>query len=135
MAELTLHIVQQFRSQQCITCGVTFALTSEFDNELRKSHQQFFCPNGHRQFYGGKSEAEIEREKANRLRQQLDQAEAHKRDLEKQISAAKGQATKLRKRIGAGVCPCCHRTVKQLAAHMANKHPDFAAAEPAGKAG
>jgi hypothetical protein len=27
--------------------------------------------------------------------------------------------------VAAGVCPCCKRTVKQLAAHMKEKHPEF----------
>jgi hypothetical protein len=29
-------------------------------------------------------------------------------------------------RTAAGTCPCCTRTFKQLAAHMKNKHPDYA---------
>lgn len=31
---------------------------------------------------------------------------------------------------GAGMCPCCRRTFKQLAEHMKSKHPDFDPARP-----
>lgn len=27
--------------------------------------------------------------------------------------------------VGAGVCPCCNRTFKNLARHMAGQHPGF----------
>jgi hypothetical protein len=37
----------------------------------------------------------------------------------------KGHATRITKRAKAGVCPCCNRTFKQLAAHMASQHPTF----------
>jgi hypothetical protein len=47
------------------------------------------------------------------------------------VTRKKNEAKKLRERARAGVCPCCHRTFKQLAAHMANKHPDYAEQEPA----
>jgi hypothetical protein len=46
--------------------------------------------------------------------------------------AYKGQATRLRNRAKAGVCPCCKRTVSQLARHMASKHPDFSTDADAG---
>lgn len=30
-----------------------------------------------------------------------------------------------KKRASAGVCPCCNRTVSQMARHMQAKHPDY----------
>ena len=36
-------------------------------------------------------------------------------------------ATKAKKRSIAGTCPCCHRTFRQMALHMRNKHPEFKA--------
>ena len=32
-------------------------------------------------------------------------------------------------RVAASVCPCCKKTFKQLAAHMKNKHPNYAEAK------
>jgi len=84
-----------------------------------------YCPLGHSYFIAAQGKAaELEkrllreRECSARLAAERDQAEASAR-------AQKGHATRLRKRAKAGVCPCCNRTFKQLARHMATKHPDF----------
>lgn len=44
---------------------------------------------------------------------------------EYQRRAQKGQNTRLKKRIAAGVCPCCNRSFANLREHMAGQHPDF----------
>jgi hypothetical protein len=99
----------------------------------------FYCPNGHGQHYLGKTEAQKLTEKLEeerRLRQRAEQnvamwaddaREAKDRaDKERhRANAYKGHATRITKRAKAGVCPCCNRTFKALAAHMANKHPQF----------
>lgn len=36
---------------------------------------------------------------------------------------AENSLQRIKKRVNNGVCPCCHRTFKQLAAHMKSKHP------------
>jgi hypothetical protein len=33
--------------------------------------------------------------------------------------------TRIKKRVAAGVCPCCNRSFKDLARHMAGQHPDY----------
>ena len=40
-------------------------------------------------------------------------------------AAAKGQLTKVKKRVGNGVCPCCTRSFTDLARHMESKHPAY----------
>jgi hypothetical protein len=35
--------------------------------------------------------------------------------------------TKIKNRVGHGVCPCCTRSFQNLARHMASEHPTFAA--------
>ena len=69
---------------------------------------------------------------ATPLKKQLDRERGLRRQeverreqTERQLRAQKGQNTKLRKRVKAGVCPCCNRTFKQLAAHMARMHPEY----------
>lgn len=42
----------------CCTCGIPFAVSDDFDERLRKCHNEFFCPAGHAQSYTGKSEEE-----------------------------------------------------------------------------
>ena len=62
-------------------------------------------------------------------RKWAEQAEKDRRQelaaARKRLSAQKGATTRLKNRSKAGVCPCCTRTFKQLAAHMKNKHPEF----------
>ena len=89
--------------------------------------QLFYCPNGHSQIYATKSYQDrindLERHTI-KLREERDTAIAEKEKKEK-------EAKRLKKRIQAGVCPCCKRTFRQLSAHMENKHPDFVkAAQP-----
>lgn len=45
--------------------------------------------------------------------------------LKRKCSAIKGVATRIKRRVSAGVCPCCNRTFQCLARHMATKHPDY----------
>lgn len=44
-------------------CGVTFAIDNGFDERLRNSHRNFFCPNGHTNHYPHKNQEEILRER------------------------------------------------------------------------
>lgn len=92
----------------------------------RKSGGSFYCPNGHSLSF---TETEVDR-----LRKQLagkDAALVHVRDqrdaAERALKSQKGANTRLRKRIAHGVCPCCHRTFKQVSAHMDRMHPDYVA--------
>lgn len=124
----------------CSQCGAEQAMTEEASRVLRQSSATFYCVHGHRQYYPpGKSAEDRLRdhlEEERRLRQRAEQMVAQWQDAEREASekaehqrrranAYKGHATRITKRAKAGVCPCCNRTFKQLAAHMANKHPDF----------
>lgn len=118
-------------------CAVTFGLERGHYNGLRESHEGFYCPHGHRQCFSGKTHAEKladglrarivdnEREIA-RERERAEMASRRAVSAEMARRVAKGQLNKIRKRVGSGVCPCCNRTVRQLADHMKSKHPDFA---------
>jgi hypothetical protein len=117
----------------CPSCGILYSAPSKWWDEQRKTGGVFYCPNGHaRHFIKGKSEADKLREELSRERQRLAEyndalrSEREKREAaERREAAQKANVTKLKKRAGAGVCPCCNRTVQQLANHMANKHLEF----------
>jgi len=91
------------------------------------------CPNGHqRGFSEGRHERESIRRERDRLKQQLaqkdDEIAGAKRRLEAEqnrSAAYKGEATKVKNRAKAGVCPCCNRQFQNMARHMATKHADF----------
>jgi hypothetical protein len=119
----------------CASCGVIYGITAEFEQRRRDDGVSFYCPNGHRQGYG-KSAADLEREKAATLERRLKWAEGRETHLKDQLQAteyqrraAKGQLTKAKKRIAAGLCPCCKRNFQNLANHMAGQHPDYGQAE------
>lgn len=50
-------------TEGCIICGVVFTLPCIRRKHLLKSHDIFYCPNGHGQVFSGKSnEEELEEE-------------------------------------------------------------------------
>lgn len=109
----------------CASCGCLFGLEQNMMSRLQESHKNFYCPNQHANCYFGETEAdrfkrqmEEQRERANRER------DARLRE-EHTKNVALGKLRASNARIKAGVCPCCHRTIAQLAAHMKTKHPDY----------
>lgn len=42
----------------CGNCGVVFAITPDRQEQLRQSHDTFYCPNGHPRHYPGKTKTE-----------------------------------------------------------------------------
>jgi chromosome segregation ATPase len=120
-------------------CAVTFGMPEHMEQQRRKDHAAFYCPNGHRQYFTGKSEAE-------KLKEQLAQAEKEKQLLIKKKewaeqgrqlaqhdakvarSHAKRAVTisrKLRQRLKTGQCPCCELKFDNLEEHMTKEHPRY----------
>lgn len=114
---------------ECSACAAHIALTLDFERVLRGNHREFYCPNGHSQYFPSQSEAE-------RLRQALHAAELEKTRLTQQVKDAveardrlaiqqaisERETARLKKRAAAGVCPCCNRTFVQLQRHMKTQH-------------
>lgn len=130
----TIEVKTAYVTHTCAQrgCGVSFAVEDGFDDRRREDHATFYCPNGHSLSYSGKTEAEKERERADRLQRQVEQRERdirfeqHRLDSERRAHAAtKGQLTKTKKRVANGVCPCCNRHFVDLGRHMAGQHPEF----------
>jgi len=110
-------------------CGVAYALNDEFVRHRRSDRKSFYCPNGHSQWFPGETDSD----KAQRLAGQLDMERTRRQQAEKTADYAtrsrKAVSTRLKKvkqRVGHGVCPCCNRTFKALADHMATQHPGYA---------
>lgn len=111
---------------RCCDCTMLFAVPQDFKQIRLYDGRSFYCPAGHSQFFTKRTD---ELEELKRQNQQLNNrvawAETEAETAKRQKTALKGQLTKTRNRLANGVCPCCHRTFKQLASHMQNKHPDF----------
>ena len=121
-----------FNFTVCCVCGIEFGVPKTYDDKRRLDGESFYCPGGHSLSYG-----EGETEKLRRERNQLKQRIAEKDDIiieeqaarhnaERSASAYKGRVTRIKNRIGKGVCPCCNRSFENLQRHMASKHPDYA---------
>ncbi len=126
LIEKKIHVLE------CANCSIDFGIGDLFMKERRKDHATFYCPNGHRNYYPQKNteeqaiaERDAARELAARESRRRKAAEDAAKHAEYQRRYAKGQLTKMRKRIANGVCPCCNRTFANLAEHMAGQHPDF----------
>ena len=128
-----LKFADSYKSTTCILCGVVIVMPEDFYNCRLKDQKHFYCINGHSQFFKrGQTEAD-------KLRKELEAAEAEaeyqkrramrayeaQRKEERRTAAYKGQVTKIKNRVGKGVCPCCNRSFVNLARHMANQHPNF----------
>jgi hypothetical protein len=111
---------------ECTACGVTYGLTSHYQQHRRDDHKSWYCPNGHRQHYPQQSEAERLKDQLARERAQADQLKAARDGQARAAGRYRAERDRLRTRAQAGVCPCCNRTFKQLARHMKAKHPEQA---------
>jgi DNA repair exonuclease SbcCD ATPase subunit len=114
-----------YKTTNCITCGCHIALESEYYSKRLEDRKEFYCPNGHSQYFSGETEAEkLKRQLADKERA-LNWERERASSLNKQLVRAQNATKRLKKRAAAGVCPCCQRTVRQLASHMQSKHPEF----------
>ena len=108
-----------------------FGLESSMLRARRTDGKTFHCPMGCSIGYGDHENARLKRElEAKERVLQAERAENARvryfRDHYKRSAQTyRGHLTKVRKRVGNGVCPCCGRTFKQLAAHMKSQHPAY----------
>ena len=117
----------------CCKCGIRFAMPRDWQRQRLDKHDGFFCPAGHEQYYSCKSELEKAKEEASREKMWRENAERRERAAiqsrqaaERKAAAARGVVTKIKKRIGNGVCPCCNRHFVNVERHMETKHPEYA---------
>jgi hypothetical protein len=120
----------------CARCKCPMTLPAELHSSARRSASiTFYCPYGHPQhFPAGETEEQKLRRERDRLAQRVaewqDEARSErekKEAAERRAAAARGQVTKIKNRVGHGVCPCCNRTFENVARHMASQHPTFSA--------
>lgn len=111
-----------FKFETCIQCSIPFYMPSYHYNKLISNPgDAFYCPNGHKMHYSGKSEAallklrisELEQEN-NRQNTLLNNAIRERRELLDRIKENKKQ-----------ICPCCNKKFINLITHIKNKHPDY----------
>lgn len=111
-------------TEVCCSCGILFGIPSDFQSDIKRTKQLFYCPNGHAQSYK-KSTYEIEIEKLKKDKEELAgslaNASVDKIQLEKQLRKSKKELDRVTK----GVCPCCNRSFQNLHNHIKNQHPEY----------
>ena len=147
MGTLTNKRITAFRSAggsvdlyilDCYTCGVVFAITTEYEGRRRHDGGTFQCPNGHGNAWS-ESEAERQRKRAETAERALKYARSARDAARDQAAAAersavayRGHLTRLRNKIANGVCPVndCRRTFVNVLAHISTEHPQWANEHP-----
>ena len=106
----------------CGNCGVTHCIPNELYETYKREGGFWHCPNGHRR---GFTEGSLNREN-ERLKQQLAEKDDAINRAREDTHRAQMELRRAQKRAAAGVCPCCQRTVSQLARHVKTAHPEYA---------
>lgn len=116
----------------CPFCHAVFGIADAACVRYRASGKSFHCPYCQGSMSYGESALDRERKAreaaerdANLQRIRADTAARLRVAAEHSTRATKGHLTRLKKRVAAGVCPCCNRTFKDLSRHMAGQHPEY----------
>ncbi len=110
-----------FDTMRCGECEVHFALEREHRNQLIRTGDDFYCPNGHCRVFRESENAQLKRQlKVAKNNRDFEMRRAD--TAERRARAARGQVTKIKNRVTAGVCISCKRNFANLRQHMATKH-------------
>jgi hypothetical protein len=115
----------EFKVHECGSCGVQFAMTSEFQRRRTNDRKTWYCVNGHPWVFTGPTEAQKLRTELDRTAEMLLAAKLRAEAAEKDRVHVTKAHRKMRERVMNGVCPCCNRTFQNLMLHMRSEHPDF----------
>ena len=114
-----------FNFHDCANCGLTFAITSNFEKRKRKSGKSFYCPAGHSLVFNGESEADKLKSKLDQKNKEINRVLSRANKYRAERDGIKKSYLKIRDRVKNGVCPCCDRTFENLLNHMKTQHPEF----------
>ena len=118
----------------CGICGGTYAINERRRQFCFERGEGWHCPYCRTSWgYFNDSENERLKKELERERKRKEWAEQEALRQREQRIAAEHKAraeraakTRIKNRVGNGVCPCCTRTFTNLARHMASKHPEYA---------
>lgn len=117
----------------CGHCDVDFWMPRYLYESRKVDGLTWYCPVGHPRVFANTSEKEQLLKQVADLAAARDFENQQRRSAEREAILLRDETLRLqksvkraKKRTANGVCPCCHRTVKQMAAHMKTKHPEYA---------
>lgn len=117
-------IFTTFVEENCQSCGLEFKLPSHFVTYRKENGGAFFCPGCKVRWSYTEPEVARLRKKLERQEEMSRMERADRLAAERREMIAKTKLKNIKKRIGAGVCPHCKRSFKQLRRHMESKHKD-----------
>lgn len=128
----------RLQSLACYLCGVVFAMEEAHYKNRAEDKKEFFCPNGHGQFFTKgevaklREQLEVERtaraaetKRADAEKRKREWAESDAKMARERTEKVERKLKRTIKRVGNGVCPCCTRTFQNLGRHMTTQHPDY----------
>lgn len=118
-----LPVTIQLTDMTCGECGINYAVPETWRAEKQRNAGSGSCPNGHGWQYRESEADRVRKQLSEALRTNTElAARAHRAEVAEEKTAK--EMRRMRKRVHAGVCPCCNRTFQNLARHMKTKHPD-----------
>lgn len=137
MSVMQEHRVQVILTEMnCGLCGGTYAINERYRAQKAQEGGGWHCPycQGSWGYFGDHNEnARLKRELAAQKKrtewaeQATKQAQQRADSWKLRERAQRAAKTRIKKRVAAGVCPCCTRSFANLARHMKGQHPDYAA--------
>ena len=133
----TITVGTELETVHCCGCGGTYAINAEYVKRKRETGGFWHCPYCDGEWGYEKDGSEIAKLKrkleyqeadAARERKWRHEAEDRHSHTQRRLSATQGAVTRIKNRVGKGVCPCCNRHFANLERHMASKHSDYATA-------
>lgn len=126
MSQFSFAVDLTLTTINCGECGGTYAINERYRAQKAESGGSWTCPYC-KTGWGYENNNENARLKKNleEEKKRKNDALARANEAVARADAAENTLNKHKNRMKNGVCPCCKRTFKALAAHMKNKHPNF----------
>ena len=122
-----INVEVELTEINCGECGGTYAINERYRLQAYQKGTSWTCPYCQVGWgYRGNSENDKLKRQLEKERKRREWAEQETKNTENRLRAQKAATTRIKNRVGAGVCPCCNKTFKQLARHMRSKHPNYA---------
>lgn len=136
MSRTTFVTSVELTTINCGCCGGTYAINETYREKAYKASSSWTCPyckvgwgyaakNGETEQLKKKL-ADLEKQNKS-ITERAEYLQKEGDHFRKSRDAIKGQLTQVKKRIHAGVCPCCNRSFLNLVRHMQIKHAEVSA--------
>jgi DNA-directed RNA polymerase subunit RPC12/RpoP len=114
-----------FEVEDCIRCGAVYALTKDFLERKLNKGGSWWCPYCGNKMHYCKSKIQKLEEQLRNANNSLARETSRHDQTKMSLRAHKAAKTRLKNRIGKGICPCCNRYFANLHNHIAKEHPEF----------